>query len=132
MTKTKAIRLVNELISKYGEDFVVAKYLDEPKRTQAWYEDKRLSDDECIYKQVTLKEILDGTSSPDWNPNDLREMIENLQKGRTAPETEWVYPPESVEALEKFKNENEELVKKKEEKAQQIFKEYMRLYGMKQ
>lgn len=128
MTKTKAIRLVNELIAKYGEDFIVAKYLDEPKRTQAWYEGKRLPDDECIYKQVTLKEILDGTSSPDWNPNDLREMIENLQKGRTAPETEWVYPSESMEALEKFMNDNEELVKKKDEEMKKLYETYTKLY----
>lgn len=129
MTKTKAIKKIKEFIDKYGEDFILVKFIDKCKQKIAWYEGKRLPDDECIYSQVTLKDIYEkANNSESWNPNDLRDTLKRLEKGQTKVEKSYISPEESKEELKKYEEEHPEAIKKKEEELNALLSNYKTFY----
>lgn len=125
MTKTKVIRLLNELAEKYGGDLVVMELLDKCKRELGWYQNKRLPDSECLYRNVTLQDLIDGTSTENWSPNDLRDTIKKLQKGNLRPEQAWVRPEESEKELAKYIEEHKEECEKREQEARRNLARYL-------
>lgn len=124
MTKTKTIRLLQELIERYGEDFVVMKLIDVCKKQIGWYKRLRLPDDECIFQEVTLGDLLKGTESEKWNPNDLRDTIKKLQNGNFKVETAMVRPEESQKELEKYIEEHREECDKRDKELANMLKTY--------
>lgn len=124
MTKTKAIRLLNEIAEKLGYDLPVMLLFDAPKRKIAWYKNEHPEDSELLWKTITIKDIIDGTSAEDWNPSDLRETIKNLQKKNTEPEKMWVRPEESEAELKKFEEENKDLCESREREARELLANY--------
>lgn len=124
MTKTKATRLLTEMAEKYGRDFAVMKLIDACKQKIGWYQGKRLPDDECIWKTVTLGDLLDGTSQDTWNPNDLRDTIKKLQNGNFQVETARVRPEESEKELQKYIEEHKEECDQREKEAANMLRQY--------
>lgn len=124
MTKTKVIRLLNELAERYGKDYVVSKLIDRCKQKIGWYQGKRLPDDECIFKTVTLGDLIAGTETENWNPNNLRDLIKKLQNGNYTVETIGVRPEESEKELQKYIEEHKEECDKREKEAANMLKRY--------
>lgn len=124
MTKTKVIRLLTELADKYGRDYVVMKLIDACKQKIGWYQGKRLPDEECIWKSVTLGDLLDGTAQDTWNPNDLRGTIKKLQNGNFRVETARVRPEESEKELRKYIEEHKEQCDQREKEAANMLRKY--------
>ncbi len=124
MTKTKATRLLTELADKYGRDYVVMKLIDACKQKIGWYQGKRIPDDECIYKSVTIGDLLDGMGQANWNPNDLRDTIKKLQNGNFKTETARVRPEESEKELQKYIEEHKEECDQREKEAANMLRKY--------
>ena len=124
MTKTKVIRLLNELAERYGKDYVVSKLIDRCKQKIGWYQGKRLPDDECIFKTVTLGDLIDGTETENWNPNNLRDLIKKLQNGNYTVETIGVRPEESEKELQKYIEEHKEQCDQREKETANMLKRY--------
>lgn len=124
MTKTKVIRLLNELAERYGKDYVVSKLIDRCKQKIGWYQGKRLPDDECIFKTVTLGDLIDGTATENWNPNNLRDLIKKLQNGNYTVETIGVRPEESEKELQKYIEEHKEQCDQREKEAENLLRRY--------
>ena len=127
MTKTKVIRLLNELAEKYGKDYVVSKLIDRCKQKIGWYQGKRLPDDECIFKTVTLGDLIEGTETENWNPNNLRDLIKKLQNGNYTVETIGVRPEESEKELIQYIEDHKAECEQREKEAAKMLREYMRL-----
>lgn len=124
MTKGKVIRKLNELAKKHGEDTPVMLLLDICKHRLLWLQEKTHTLDDVLYKVITIKDLIDGTSTKDWVPSDLRHTIKDLEKGKFSPEKQWVRPEESEKELNEFEEANKELVEKKTKDLEELIKKY--------
>ena len=104
MTKSKIIRLINELIEKYGDIEVVRVY-DYYKSRLIGDNDRYIPDEECVVGTLTISQI----GSTVENRHQY-EVLEEIVKWRRSLIRHWIEVPESKE---KYLSEEQTKLRKK-------------------
>lgn len=107
MTKSKIVRLMNELVEKYG-DVEVGRIYDYWKSRLIDPGDRYIPDEDCIIKSVTLSMMVDVVSCR----SEYEQIVEIINGRRRKP----MYPVEIPESKKLWESEEQKKAREKHRK----------------